>query len=64
MYLISKDTFPLAKLLSQSGTKLLISQHTLKARNITVATYVKGLSPNMKPTPESQGTSLSWLLTR
>lgn len=65
MYLISKDTFPLAKHLFKSRTKLLSSQDTPKARNITEVVYVKGLWTDTKPTPEFHCTRLTWLfLTR
>lgn len=48
-----KKHISLGKHLFQSRTKLLTSQHTLKARNTTEAMYVKGSWTNRKPTPES-----------
>ena len=61
MCLISKDTFLLAKHLFQSGTKLLSSQHILKAWTIPGVVYDKGLWTNTKPTPETHCTRLAWL---
>lgn len=42
-------------------TKLLSSQHILKAWTITEVVYDKGLWTNTKPTPETHCTRLAWL---